>query len=349
MKQMDLVIDKIISADVIHHYDNHIMITSRGNVITVDCAGEVKSVRLPLSLWKQIPSFFRLPRRVMRTDKSVVLPVYVEGKLKNLIGIYQKNLYKIDWPSMTFRQTGVFQQGRVPMHQSVCQTEKGNFFLGEYSPNKKNTSVPIWKSDDNGASWKIVFEFPRDKARHIHGCFWDPFEQKVWACTGDFKGECNIVCADEDFSNVEWLGNGDQKWRTCHPIFREKYVYWGMDSPLTQSYICRLDRETRELECLTPVPGPVWYAKSLRDEWMLFACSVEKGSSIKDNYARIFITKDGIDVHNVFQAEKDVWPYLFKMGVISFASGEQDTSRFLFSSEALKGIDGKVCQCHLNV
>ena len=346
---MDLVIDKFISADIIHHCDDRTMITSKGNVITVACEDEVKRVKLPLSWWKQIASVFRLARRAMRTDKSVFLPVYVDSRLESLIGVYQKVFYKIDWPSMIFKQTGIFRQGRVPLHQSICQTEKENLFFGEYSPNKKNLSVSVWKSNDRGDSWKIVFEFSRDKARHIHGCFWDPFEQKVWVCTGDFKGECNIVCADEDFIDVEWLSDGSQEWRTCHPIFTEKYVYWGMDSPLTQSHICRLDRGTRKLERLTPVPGPVWYAKALKDGWMVFACSVENGPSVEDNYARIFATKDGVNLHSVFQAEKDIWPYLFKMGVISFATGEQDISCFYFFSEALKGLDGKVCQCHLNI
>ena len=109
-------------------------------------------------------------------------------------------------------------------------------------------------------------------------------------------------------------------------IFTKNHVYYGMDSSLKPSYICRLDRSNKKLKKLSQVPGPVWYSKALQDGWMLFACSVEEGESVVDNYARIFATKDGINLHNVFQVEKDNWPYLFKLGVISFATGEQDIS-----------------------
>ena len=346
---MKLIIDKEIDAEVIHHYDENLMITSKCNVITIKHGKKLKKINLPLSSLKKLLSIFRLFRRALRTDKSVFVPMYFDGKLKSLFGVYQGNFYKILWPSMVVKKTGCFRQGRVPLHQGICQTEKGDIFVGEYSPNKMNISSAVWKSNDAGDSWNIVFEFPREKARHIHGCFWDPVEKKVWVCTGDFKGECHIVCADEDFVKVEWLSQGSQKWRTVNLIFKKNYVYFGMDSPLTQSYICRIDRSNRKLEQLTQVPGPIWYAKALQDDWMLFACSVEDGPSVLDNYARIFATKDGIHLHNVFEVEKDNWPYLFKLGVISFATGEQDISHFYIFSEALKGFDGKGFQCHLSV
>ena len=345
-----MVINQTISADVIHHYDEHLMITSKGNVITVKYEQEVKRVSLPLPAFKKFVSVSRLARRALRTDKCVFLPIYNSSGLEAIVGVYQKIFYRIEWPKMLVRTTGVFRQGRAPLHQSICRTDTGNLFLGEYSPNRNNISVPVWKSDDGGNSWKIVFEFARAKARHIHGCFWDSYERKVWVCTGDFEGECNWVSADEGFTKIEWLGEGNQLWRTCHPIFKEKFIYWGMDSPLTPSYIIRMERATRKPEKLSPVPGPVWYAKSLEDGWMLFACSVEKGPSVTDNYARIFATRDGINMHNILTAEKDIWPYItFKMGVFAFATGKQSTSRFCFFSEAIKGFDGKVCLCKLDM
>lgn len=347
---MRLIIDQIINADVIHHYEEHLMITSKGNVITIRYEQEVKTVNLPLPALTKLVSVSRLAKRALRTDKCAFLPIYDSGNLEAIVGVYQKMFYRIEWPTMLVKLTGMFQQGRVPLHQSICYTDTGNLFLGEYSPNRNNAPVPVWKSDDRGNSWKIIFEFSRDKSRHIHGCFWDPYERKVWVCTGDFEGECNVICADEGFTKIEWLGDGNQLWRTCHPIFKEDFIYWGMDSPLTPSYIIRMERATRKTEKLSPVPGPVWYAKSLEDGWMLFACSVEKGPSVADNYARIFATRDGIDMHNVFVAKKDMWPpVIFKMGAFAFATGRQNTSQFCFFSEAIKGFDGKVCLCKLEM
>jgi len=345
---MKLVIDKILDSEIIHHCDFNTKITSKCNKIKIEHGGKIKTAVLPLSAFKKLTGIFRLARRLMRTDKSVFYPVYKDNKLEAVIGVYQQNFYRIDWPSITVKMTGKFKQGRVPLHQSICRTENGNFFLGEYSPNKENLCVPVWKSEDKGNSWKIVFEFPRQQARHIHGCFWDPFEKKVWVCTGDFEGECNIICADEDFKHVERLGDGTQSWRTCHLVFRENYIFWGMDSPLSQSYICRLDRKTRSLEKIYELPGPIWYAKELDDGWILFASAVELGPFVRGNHACMFASKDGLSWNEIYKAEKDHWPMmLFKGGVIAFASGKQDSSNFYLFAEALKGIDGKVLECRI--
>jgi hypothetical protein len=345
---MKLVIDRVIQSEIIHHCDIDTKITSKCNRMKIEHGKMLKTVCLPLSIFKKLVSIFRLARRVMRTDKSVFYPVCNNGRLEAVIGVYQKNFYRIDWPTMAVRKTGKFQQGRVPLHQSICETEKGNFFLGEYSSNKKNISVPVWKSDDKGNSWKIVFEFPRDKARHIHGCFWDTFEKKVWVCTGDFEGECHIICADEDFKNIEWLSDGTQVWRTCHLIFKKDYVFWGMDSPLSQSFVCGLDRKTRTPERIFKVPGPIWYAKELEDGWMLFASAIENGPFVKGEHACIFATQDGLGWHEIYKVRKDKWPTIpFKSGVIAFASGRQNSSCFYFFAEALDGIDGKVIQCRI--
>jgi len=345
---MEIVIEHVLDSEIIHHCDIDTKITSKCNRIKIEYGGNIKTVHLPLFPFKETMSIFRLARRAMRTDKSVFRPVYNNGKLEAIIGVYQKNFYRIDWPAMTIKKTAKFRQGRNPLHQSICQTEKGNLFLGEYSPNKKNISVPVWKSDDKGNSWKIIFEFSGKQARHIHGCFWDPFEKKVWVCTGDFNGECHIICADEDFENIEWLSDGTQIWRTCHIIFKKDYVFWGMDSPISQSFICRFDRKTRKVEKIFEVPGPIWYGKELGDGWMLFASSVEAGPFVKGEYARIFGTRDGMNWYELYKVRKDRWPkILFKSGVIAFASGKQNSSCFYFFAQALNDIDGKVVKCRI--
>ena len=345
---MKLVIEQIIDSEIIHHYDAGTKITSKCNRIKVEHCGNTNTVSLPLSFFKKVFNGFRIGRRFLRTDKSVFYPVSDNGQLEAIIGVYQKNIYRIDWPTMNFRTTGQFRQGRVPLHQSICRTEKGSFFLGEYSLNKKNLPVPVWKSEDKGNSWKIVFEFSRNQARHVHGCFWDPFEKKVWVCTGDLKGECHIICTDEDFKNIEWLSDGTQVWRACQLIFKKYYVFWGMDSPLTQSFVCRLDRKTRSLEKMFKLPGPVWYSKELEGNWMLFATAVEVGPFVEREYARIFATQDGLNWHEIYKAKKDRWPIvLFKAGVLAFATGKQNSSCFYFFAEALSGIEGKILQCRI--
>ena len=339
--------DETIDAEIFHYFDDKLRITSKCNKLKIEYREMSRTIDLPLSWIKQIFSTFRIVRRAIRTDKCVFHPIFANGKLVAVVGAYQGGIYKIDWPTMLTRKTGVFRQGRVPLHQSICLTETGNIFLGEYSSNSKNLQVQLWKSKDGGGSWEIVFEFARMKARHIHGCFWDTFEKKIWICTGDKDGECNIISADEEFKQINWFGDGTQIWRTCHLIFRKEYVIWGMDSPLIPCYINKLNRRTGELQQVQKVSGPIWYAKDLCDGWTLFASSVEGGVSEEDNYAKIYAAKDESNWQEIYRVEKDSWPMLFKYGVIAFASGNQDSSRFYIFGEALKELDGKALRCSI--
>ena len=79
---MKLMIDQEIDAEVIHHYDENLMITSKCNVITIKYEQEVKNINLPLSSLKKVLSFFRLARRALRTDKSVFVPIYFDCKFQ---------------------------------------------------------------------------------------------------------------------------------------------------------------------------------------------------------------------------------------------------------------------------
>lgn len=345
---MQLVIEQLLDFEVSHHCDHDTKIMSKCNRLVITHGGTTQSVKLPLPIHKAPISLFRLGRRLLRTDKSVFLPIYSGNRLEAVVGVYQKKFYRVEWPTLAIKKTGEFRQGKVPLHQSICQTERGSLLFGEYSSNKLNASVPVWKSEDKGNSWRVAFEIPREKAIHIHGCFWDPFEKKVWICTGDQEGECHILCTDEDFKAVEWLGDGTQTWRTCHLIFKKDCVLWGMDSPLTQSSICKLDRKTRTLEKVFEVPGPVWYGKDLDDGWLLFASSVENGPSVQTDYAKIFVSHNYLDWQELFEAKKDNWHgVLFKFGVFGFAAGTQDSSCFHLFAEALNGLDGKVARCKI--
>jgi len=121
-----------------------------------------------------------------------------------------------------------------------------------------------------------------------------------------------------------------------------------MDSQDQTSYICRLDRTTRTVSLLKQLPSPVWYAKDLRDGWMLMATVVECGAAVSDRYARVLASCDGQDWHTVLVAEKDRWPMpLMKNGVVAFADGDQTSASFCVSAEGLAGMDGRGYLCSL--
>lgn len=333
--------------EIIHYYANNLIIKSKSNKIYMKYNNTEKVIKIKISIFKNILNNFRIFRRIFRFDKSVVCPIFIGNSLNNIIAIFQSNIYYLQWPELEIAFVAKLEQGRVPLHQSICVTENNSIVFGEYSSNKLNQPVPIWKSDDYGKSWKIIFKLERKYSRHIHGCFWDPYEKKVWICSGDFVEEAGIYKADENFTYVELVGRGSQLYRTCHIIFKEKYVYWGMDSPFEESYIIEYYRETGEIKKLCRTKGAIWYAKELENGWMLFGSSIEGGKSEIGREAIILGTKDGKKFHELFKAKKDIFPNIFKSGVISFAEGKMNSNKFYFFGEGLIDLDGKIIEAEI--
>lgn len=349
MGSLTLQLELVSDAEIVHHASPLGCITSQANTVRCERPDHgAQTLRFNQAGYKKFALRFRLLRRLLRLDKIVVVPVEYDGRWTALIVVRDGRCYHVDLDTEQITPTLTLRQSRNPLHQSICLSGSGWYYQGEYGSNPERKSVPVHRSTDQGHSWETIYEFPAGRARHIHGCFWDPFEQRVWVCTGDFENENHLLVADEEFKEREWLGDGKQPWRTCHLLFAEKAVYWGMDSQLETSYICRLDRATRQMEKTLALPGPVWYAKALDDGWFVVASVVENGPGVHDDHGHILVSRDGENWHNVYQAKKDRWkmPH-FKNGVINFADGAQDSDEFYFSAEALAGIDGRVYRAKL--
>jgi len=115
-----------------------------------------------------------------------------------------------------------------------------------------------------------------------------------------------------------------------------------MDSHIQKSSIQIYNRKTKKLKTGMELTGPVWYSKELDDGKYLIQTSVENGNGSTVINANIYFSTNCKDWQKVFTSEKDLWPMpYFKNGVISFATGYQDSESFAFFSEGLIGIDGK--------
>ncbi len=336
-------------ADITDNMDNghDLLVTSFCRKVTVSRCGKEHSFVLPSDGCIEWTSGSRLARRAFRLDKCNIVPVTPDGD--SLIAIRRGVVYHVKCGHDTvITPTLRLRQCRNVLHQGIARTSSGHFFFGEYGPNPGHRGVPVYRSVDGGNSWQTAFEFPANLIRHVHACYWDPYENKIWIGTGDFPGECHILCTDESFTNIEWLGQGKQQFRTCHFIFRPDAVYWIMDSPLEASQLIRLDRRTRQIEPMHSFPGPVWYTKTLTDGWYLAASANEPGPSVKTCYAHIYASRDLDSWIEVAKYRKDSWPQgWFKFGVLGFADGTQSSKCFFLFGEGLQGIDGRAFCCNL--
>ncbi|HKZ43872.1 MAG TPA: hypothetical protein VJZ78_02425 [Anaerolineales bacterium] len=340
---MEFIQKSLMDREIIHYYDGNLLISSQYNKVFINQIGNETNIDLPGDGILSIPGQFRLGRRALRLDKCNVVPVR-----DGLVIIRQGSVYHFDHNSKTLTKVLKLSNCRNILHQSMLVTENNEIYFGEYGNNASRSEVPIYRSQDSGISWQKIYSFDAGKIKHIHGCYWDKYEEKLWVFTGDFAGECYAICTDKDFTNIEWVGDGQQSYRMCNAFFEEDSIHWIMDSQLEDSFHIRMDRRTRKIEHLTKFPGPVWYIKRLVDGYYLAATAQEIGLGVKDQYAHIMATKDLNAWEDIAQYKYDGLPKrYFKFGVIGFSDGPQSSEQFYIFGEALKGLEGKSALCQV--
>jgi hypothetical protein len=344
LKFGNLTIEKTLDHEIAHFCDDELKIFSKFNKVTIEVVGsENRQFVLPVTFSQKILGLHRLSRRLFRLDKSNVIPTnngYVafwQGKVFHLAHGDKK-------PVLTLSMVGC----RNPLHNSVANIDGNILYFGEYGqPHEAGKS--IYRSLDGGISWEKIFNISQNKIRHIHACKWDPVEEKIWVFTGDYEGQSWVLCADQDFKNIEWIGDGNQHYRAVDAIFEKDAVHWIMDSPLSEVHHIRLDRKTRSIRIGKVFNGPVWYLKKLSDGVILAGSVQEVGPSHVDTKVHIYATRNMKKWVDIAQFEHDGFKKgIMKFGVPAFADGEQESTLFYIHFEAVSGFDGKVVQCSLS-
>jgi hypothetical protein len=328
---------RIPSCEIVHYYSNDGFIGSSFNKIEFDFKGFKGTITMPLSLLDKLFGTLRLLRRFFRLDKCNVL-----ASADQFIIIRGGWVYNYDLNTNLIIKTLKLKQCKNVLHQSICSTPCGKIFFGEYGNNVERNPVNVYRSDDNGKNWIIVYSFPAGQIRHVHGCYYDPYENRIWTLTGDFNKENLILKSDLDFNDLEIIGDGSQKYRAVSIFFELEFVHWIMDSPIEDSYHFVMNRKTKEIERRSLFSGPVWYLKKLNDGIYLAGTSVEIGEGVHEKNACLYASRDLLKWECINKFEKDFLPMpQFKWGVMAFSDGEQTSESFAIHFEALKKVDGK--------
>ena len=339
---MKLITKEKIKHEIIHFYDslNKNQISSNGKVFSILVGGVSYVCKLP----NYNPFiFFRLTRRFLRLDKS---NAFFNHKKDAVIIIFRGKIYKFTLQNQDLNIIAKLKQCRCVLHNSIA-ISKDFIIFGEYGRNSKRSNVPIWISEDDGNSFKIVHELGGIK--HIHGIYEDPYSSSLWITTGDNNGECFLMEVPKvDFSAIKIYGDGSQKWRTVSLMFKEDKICWIMDSPNEIAKLQVFDREKKNISEGQSFDAPVWYTKRLSDNSYLAQTSIEPGNAVKSKYSKIFYSTDLINWHQIASFKKDLLPkILFKFGVVFFSEGHQTKDDFTISGEALFGLDGSSWNCSI--
>lgn len=336
---MKLIIDKILDYEMIHFASDNLFIASKGNKIFYN--DRVIEIPEDISFIKKIAKQFRKGRRLFRLDKIIVYPVG-----NNLVIVRNGRVLHFDSETETFTEI-MKVDCRNPMYLGITETDDGTLLMGEYG-NPSNTGKRVFQSVDGGRSWICVYTFGKNEIRHIHCISWDQYEKKVWIFTGDFNGECKIICTDRQFKNTKNIGDGGQRFRTCHAVFSDNYVEWIMDSPLESVKHIRYIRKTGEIIEGEGFAGPVWYAKKLQNDITVAASIQEIGPSHTDKLLHLYATKDMKSWQELKSFKHDGWPKrYFRFGTICFARGNLQGNSFYMFCEGVRGLDGKVALCRI--
>jgi len=341
---MQIKIISKIDKEIIHFAEGDVVISSKYRTIFWETGHNIRKIKLPESnSIYRIFGLFRITRRALRLDKC---NVFLHND--NLVIVRHGNVYLYDSSKDKLTKTLKLKNCRNVLHQSINSTPDGYIYLGEYGNNKNRTTVPLYRSIDGGRLWKEIYTFPENSIKHIHGCYYDKFSDKVWICTGDFVGENWLLVADKDFKNVKKIGNGQQQFRTCNLIFEESKVHWLMDSQLEPSHHIIFDRMTETIEIGQKFMGPIWYIKKLEDNSYLAASAQEIGDGVLDDKVHLYHTTDLKKWDTLKTFDHDGLPKrYFKFGVIGFADGLQSNNEFYMFFEAVKKLDGKSLKCSL--
>jgi hypothetical protein len=170
-------------------------------------------------------------------------------------------------------------------------------FFGEYFRNEQRDQVRIYGSYNAGKDWDVRYTFKPGEIRHIHALMKDPYEDKLWICTGDDNEEPRIAWTDDDYKTIHPIGQGSQMWRATQLIFEKDYIYWGADT-YEKDYagIYRWHRQTQKVEKLSDVDGAMFHATRLKNGTIIMNTSREGGGNEKDDKTRMFVVSDNGDV-----------------------------------------------------
>lgn len=272
---------------------------------------------------QRLLEYFPLSRRLFRLGVQDMVPL-ADG---TLVAIAKGMICRAEPSKGILRETCRVPRGSRPLF--LCHAGHNTLFWGEYFGNEKREALHIYGSEDGGRHFEPVYTFPAGSIRHVHGLFYDPYEDKIWVTTGDLEHEAAIWFTDKSFQSLQQVLGGSQQQRAVQLLFTKQFVYYGTDIPEEQNYLYRLERKTGKVERLQAVDSSVFYSCRV-GSYLFFSTVVEPSRVNTTRDACIWGSADGESWQIIARFRKDIWSMkYFQYGQIRFPSG-QNLSKYLW-------------------
>lgn len=141
-------------------------------------------------------------------------------------------------------------EGRGVMPFGVTADDRGRVYYGEYMTRRLRgeETVALFRSDEDGRNFEIVYEFPALVVRHIHAVQWDPHAEVLWMGTGDGDEQSRVGYSKDFGETFLWVGQGSQDFRVVNFAFAEDHVAWLSDTVAVPPRAIRWRRDNWEIQ-----------------------------------------------------------------------------------------------------
>lgn len=289
---------------------------------------------VPASPFRIVASRFRLAQRLLRFMFYNVVPL-ADGSyfytFDKSVGVIRDGLAKsLGGATRPFR-----------VLRSGCAVDtRGDVYFGEYIANTERSPLRIFRYQPGSSSLETAAEFPAGFARHIHGVYYDAFDDRLIALTGDVDQECRFIASSDGFSTYETIAGGDETFRAVSVLFTRDAMIYGTDAEHRTNSIYRIDRGSGVRRQLGDVNGTVFYSKQVGNHFV-FATTAENAPSQTDNSAALWVTDGESQPERIASFTKDAWPGgPFMFGTIHFPYVDGHDERLYFGLVAVDG-DGR--------
>lgn len=280
-------------------------------------------------------SRFSLTRRFLRAEITGFYTLSDGTQLASAKkGIFRKRTGEKD-----FVKICSVPRGSKPL--TIVEKTHEEVYFGEYFQNVENMPVHIYSLNVSTGELKVVYTFGQGEINHIHGLFRDKYTNRIWVVTGDKERECIIGYTEDNFEHFTVVFRGGQEYRCCQMFFYPDYIIYATDSQFIFNTIKRIDRKTLEITPLQAVQGSVIKGGQAGNVSFL-STTVEPSTVNRDQYAHLWVSKDGLNWEEKFKAKKDWMPAIMQFGTFEFPHYENEPKdKLYFSGRAVEGLDGK--------
>lgn len=303
-------------ASRVHCRYGEILLGSRGSTLyfSDDHGGSwLPLLKLPVSAMTRLQAMTHISRRFFRQDVYHLIPF----DQNILIAFAFRAVYVCDFHSGAILSEPAPIRGSRPA--AVCLAPDGVLYYGEYRDNPGRTPVHIFGSVDQGRSWNTVYCI--ENVRHVHGVYYDSYEDVFWVTTGDTNAESAIWVSDDRFRSLRKVLFGSQQTRAIRLVFTPEHIYFGSDAPDARNFLYRLHRSSYHLEQLVEVGGSVFHGCKTASG-IFFSTACEPSSVNDERQTVVWYSADGESWRPIRSFKKDLLPMkLFQYGQVFFTEG----------------------------